>query len=542
MLVSLLTLAALAGAAFGSPLRRNNLTDTPSVNLGYEIHTATTNSSGGYYIFSNIPYAEQPTGDLRFHTVGLPQGNSSGVNNGLEDMICMQSYPKWIIELTAQSNGVSTEVMEQIMLSQAGQTEACLALDVHVPTDVFEKNTTEQAPVLVWIHGGGFTSGSKTSVGSPAGIIARSKLNDNEGVIVVSINYRLGLFGWLGAGGITPNLGLYDQRVALEWVQKYIGRFGGDAARVTTIGESAGATSILHHITAYGGEGSLPFAQGIIQSPAFQFNLNLTDAYEATLTEATNATGKAITNASELASLDSETLKAINFGAVKAAPQGQFTYGPAPDRTYVPALPQVLLAQGNFHSNVNVMAAHNSFEAAPFVPSTIASEEDLIQALTASFPEIANMTHVLDTLYPASDYQNDFLRGVQLVSDVDFSCTTRYLALALGNQTYNYIFAVPPGYHAQDTSYTFFNGDTSTLNDGVAVDANLAAALQDYIVGFAATGVPDDNPAGTAPEFPVYGEDAAVARITAEGVVAGTDDTANERCAWWQQAMVEGIV
>lgn len=295
-------------------------------------------------------------------------------------------------------------------------------------------------------------------------------------------------------------------------------------------------------MTAYGGEGSLPFAQGMIQSPAFQFNLNLTDAYEATLTEATNATGQAITSASELASLDSETLKTINFGAVKAAPQGQFTYGPAPDGTYVPALPQVLLAQEKFHSNVNIMAAHNSFEAAPFVPSTIASEADLIEALKASFPEVANLTHVLGTLYPASDYQSDFLRGVQLISDVDFSCTTRYLALALDNRTHNYIFAVSPGYHAQDTSYTFFNGDTSTLNDGVAVDADLAGALQDYIIGFAATGVPADNPAGTAPDFPVYGEDAAVVRITAEGVVAGTDDMANERCAWWQQAMVEGIV
>lgn len=394
----------------------------------------------------------------------------------------------------------------------------------------------------MWIHGGGFTSGSKTSAGSPAGIIERSKINDNDGAIFVSINYRLGLFGWLGSGGITPNLGLYDQRVAFEWVQKYIGLFGGDAARVTAIGESAGATSILHHITAYGGEGSLPFAQGIIQSPAFQFNLNLTTAYEATLTEATNTTGKAVTNASELASLDSETLKSINFGAVLEAPQGQFTYGPAPDGTYVPALPQVLLAEGRFHSNVNVMAAHNSLEAAPFLPSTIANEADLIEALTASFPEVANLTHVLDTLYPAADYPNDFFRGVQLIGDVDFSCTTRYLALALDNQTHNYIFAVPPGYHAQDTAYTFFNGDTSTLNDGVAVDADLAHALQDYIVGFAASGVPSDNPAGTALEFPVYGEDATVVKITAEGLVLGTDDMANERCAWWQQAMVEGLV
>ncbi|KAI3396190.1 hypothetical protein diail_393 [Diaporthe ilicicola] len=542
MLAKTLTLAALVGVSPASPSRRNNLTDTPLVNLGYEIHTATTNSSGGYYVFSNIPYAEQPTGDLRFRTVGLPQGNDSVINDGSTDVICMQSYPEWIIELTAQSNGVSTEVMEQILRSQAGQTEACLMLDVYVPVKVFQRNATAPAPVLVWIHGGGFTSGSKVSTGDPAGIIARSKINDDDGVISVSINYRLGLFGWLGGGCITPNLGLYDQRVAFDWVQKYIGLFGGDPARVTAIGESAGATSILHHITAYGGEGSLPFAQGITQSPAFQFNLNLTSAYEATLTEATNVTGKAITDASELASLDSETLKDINFGTVLEAPQGRFTYGPVPDGTYVPALPQVLLAEGKFHSNVNVMAAHNSLEAAPFVSSTIASEAELIEALTASFPEIANITYILDTLYPASEFASEFLRGVQFVGDVDFSCTTRYLALALANQTHNYIFAVAPGYHAEDTAYTFFNGDTSTLNDGVAVDPALAHALQDYIVGFAATGVPADNPAGTALEFPVYGNDAAVVRITAEGLVVGTDDMANKRCAWWQQAMVDGIV
>lgn len=143
MLVPALTLAAVTGAALASPLRRNNETGTLSVDLGYEIHTAATNSSGGYYVFSNIPYAEQPTGDLRFHTVGLPQGNNSLVNNGSADVICMQSYPEWIIELTAQSNGVSAGMMEQIMLSQTGQTEACLMLDVYVPTDVFKRNTTD---------------------------------------------------------------------------------------------------------------------------------------------------------------------------------------------------------------------------------------------------------------------------------------------------------------------------------------------------------------------------------------------------------------
>lgn len=368
-------------------------------------------------------------------------------------------------------------------------------------------------------------------------------MNEGEGVIFVSINYRLGLYGWLGGGDITPNLGLHDQRVAFEWVQKYIGLFGGDPGRVTVIGESAGAASILHHITSYGGEGSLPFAQGIIQSPAFQLNLNLTDAYAKTLAQASNLTSQSITNATELAALNSEILHAVNFEVVLGAGQGLFVYGPAPDGTYVPALPQVLLAQGKLHTDVNVTAGHNSLEAAPFVPSTISSEADLIAALEANFPGMANSTlaYILDVLYPASGYESEFLRGVQIVSDADFSCSTRFLAQALDNQTHNYIFAYPPGYHAQDTSYTFFNGDVTTSDDGLPVDEELAHALQDYIVGFAISGDPNGSPAGTAHEFPVYGSNATVVRFAYSGLLTTTDDMATDPCAWWQEALVEGL-
>lgn len=394
------------------------------------------------------------------------------------------------------------------------------------------------------MHGGGFTYGSKTSSGDPAGIIARSMLHDSEGVIFISINYRLGLFGWLGGGGITPNLGLYDQRVAFEWVQRYIHLFGGDPGRVTAIGESAGAASILHHITSYGGAGSLPFAQGIIQSPAFQFNLDLEGAYEKTLAEASNITGQRITDASKLAALDSNTLQSVNFDVVMGASQGLFIYGPAPDRTYVSALPQVLLAEGKYHSDVNVMAGHNSFEAVPFVPTNISTEVDLVYELERVFPEISlsTMTYILDVLYPSSDYESEVVRGVQITSDVVFSCSTRYIAQALNNATHNYIFAYPPGYHAQDTPYTFFNGDISTPDDGLRVNATIAHALQDYIVGFAITGDPNGSPARTALHFPAYGSDSTVVELAYSGLLTTTDDMANARCTWWQEAMVKGLV
>lgn len=131
------------------------------------------------------------------------------------------------------------------------------------------------------MHGGGFVKGDKTGDSNvliePSAVLQQS----NDTLIFVSINYRLGAFGWLAgplfenSGGL-PNNGLYDQRLAMGWVQQYIHLFGGDKSRVTVAGESAGAGSIVHHLTAFGGQGdALPFTQAVTQSPAFQSNLIL---------------------------------------------------------------------------------------------------------------------------------------------------------------------------------------------------------------------------------------------------------------------------
>lgn len=107
------------------------------------------------------------------------------------------------------------------------------------------------------MHGGGYVQGSKTNDGNPAGLIKAS----NNSIVFVAINYRLGAFGWLSGpefqrqGGLA-NAALYDQRLALEWVQDYITDFGGDPGSVTIMGESAGGGSIMHQITV-----SAPFQQ-----------------------------------------------------------------------------------------------------------------------------------------------------------------------------------------------------------------------------------------------------------------------------------------
>jgi carboxylesterase type B len=210
------------------------------------------------------------------------------------------------------------------------------------------------APVLLWLHGGGFTSGSKVSAGSPAGLIARSKLDDEGGVIVISINYRLGLFGWLAGDDVTANLGLYDQLQALKWVEQYISLFGGSPDKVTVMGESAGASSIVHHVTAFGGDNPLAFQSAIIQSPAFEFNIDLDATYLQTMTEASSQTGETISTVDELKELNSEQLKSINQAVTLDAAIGHFHYGPGRDGAYVPDYPQALLLQGKFNSNLKV--------------------------------------------------------------------------------------------------------------------------------------------------------------------------------------------
>jgi len=234
-----------------------------------------------------------------------------------------------------------------------------------VPQGIFEsRNRGYGAPVLVWIYGGGYTGGSKSGSGNPAGLLARSENNGGQGVIYVSFNYRLGAFGFLSgptfqADG-TANAALHDQRFALEWVKANIAKFGGDPNRVTVFGESAGGGSIEHQITAYGGnKGAVPFNQAIMQSPGWQpivSNQQQEQTFQYYL---------ALLNVSTIAEarkLPSSALQLANALQVGLSTYGGFTYGPTVDGDFVPKLPGELLLHGQFDKNVRVMLGHNAQE------------------------------------------------------------------------------------------------------------------------------------------------------------------------------------
>ena len=187
--------------------------------------------SGDVKSFLGIPYAAPPLGNLRWRPPQEPAA-WTGVREA-----------RHYSSACAQRNNNHS-------------SEDCLYLNVWTPAKAF----SEHLPVMVWIHGGGFAAGAGSDPKFDGTRLA------TKGVVIVTINYRLGVFGFLAHPDLTKesphhasgNYGLMDQLYALRWVQENIGSFGGDPHRVTVFGESAGATSIAYLLVS-------PLANGLFQ-------------------------------------------------------------------------------------------------------------------------------------------------------------------------------------------------------------------------------------------------------------------------------------
>ena len=192
-------------------------------------------SLGPYRAFRGIPFSEPPTGENRWRPPQplAPWGNSTAFDATATGAACPQLFDA-----------------NEALVAPAGQDEACLTLNVLTPISSEKKDL----PVLFYIYGGSFTNGDTslyTETGSGGSFPA-----DDEDIIFVVANYRLGLFGYLATdallneSGTTGNYGQQDQRAALEWVIANIAAFGGDPAKITIAGESAGGISVAGHLVS----------------------------------------------------------------------------------------------------------------------------------------------------------------------------------------------------------------------------------------------------------------------------------------------------
>ncbi|KAJ5091789.1 Carboxylesterase type B [Penicillium alfredii] len=233
------------------------VSDQPEKHVGASVHTSSGLVQGhiaarrsGVSEYLGIPYAAPPIGHLRFAAPvaykenGTVHGKSYPHSDCPANPIPTPDYPGF----TPQGPRIVKTFTQQV---NNPQSEDCLYLNVWSKPTV-----SKPKPVLLWIHGGRFTLG-----GSHSPYYDGQGLAGDHDVVVVTINYRLNIFGFSGAPGLPQNTGLLDQRMAVEWVHRNIAAFGGDPERITIFGQSAGGSSVDYYSYAWADK---PLASGLI--------------------------------------------------------------------------------------------------------------------------------------------------------------------------------------------------------------------------------------------------------------------------------------
>lgn len=308
------------------------------------------------------------------------------------------------------------------------------------------------------------------------------------------------------------------------------------------MGESAGGGSIMHQITAFGGDaGPAPFQQAIVQSPGWTPVIQ-DEQQEEIFQLFLDILG--VNTIEEARQLSSEQLIGANSYLVSQAPYGSTIFTPVVDGSFAPALPGQLLLEGRFDWSLNIMVGHNSDEGLIFTSPDGFNSSFLIALLKRLYPNIraSDLNYISQVLYPpvydgSYGYGNAFERVDLLISDWIFVCNTAYLNSAYRGQTHAYEFSIPPGIHGQDVLYTFYiNGSSGVLiNDSglSVVNSTAAYVLQDYETSFMQTGTPSSS---LGPVFPKHGYPGQLMEMGINAIDPHPDPTNNARCRYWQRA------
>ncbi len=481
---------ALSGALCSSPDAR---ADSPPV-VNAPAGKLQGMASGKVHVFKGIPYALPPVGALRWQAP-LPAKKWKGVRESTQfGAACIQPKGK----------------RDSIYFwSLPSTSEDCLSLNVWAPADA------RNAPVFFWIHGGALSGGSGSEP-----LYDGTKLAE-RGIVVVTINYRLGPLGFLvhpalsaeSRRNISGNYGLLDQILALRWVSRNIAAFGGDAANVTIAGESAGGLSVMYLMAAPEARGL--FAKAVMQSAymvsAQELRTATHDAYSG---EAIGMWLAGKLGAGDLAGLRSMDPQQITD---VAAANGFFPFFVIDGRV-LPRQVVEVFDRGD-QARVPILAGFNSGEIrslralAPPVPADAATYEKKIREL------YADQADAFLKLYPSSDLQESIWATTR---DSLYGWTAERLAYkqtALGVPSYLYLFdhgypaANEKGlhaFHAAELPYVFANADRTPVNwpklPATPAEAALSNAMADYWANFARSGVPS---ASGQPAWPAYGAERA---------------------------------
>ncbi|KAJ7894162.1 Alpha/Beta hydrolase protein [Mycena olivaceomarginata] len=441
---------------------------SPIVDLGYAQYQGAVNPANSITHFLGIRYAAPPLGDLRWRAPQAP-ANTSGVQLATsQPSACFQS-----------STGQSPTNPFQGRATQIDETEDCLFLNVYYPSDEAGA-PLNNLPTVVWIHGGGYLSGAASPYNGED-IIRQS----NRGVVVVLIQYRLGLFGFLSGSAVKRNgalnAGLLDQDFALRWVNKHVSKFGGDPSKVTIWGQSAGAGSVIQQVVANGGRTEPQLFRGAITSSSFlpsQYRFD-DPIPEAVFSEALAQTDCAAATDSMacLRAVDATVLEAANNNITSSAFFGTFSVVPVVDGVFITQRPTMSLLEGKVNGHA-VLTTTNAFEGTIFVNQSVsvtASEYslDLFPRFSAlQGAAVGALYHGLGT----DLFQVNAVQGESI-----FICPTYYLLNAFHGRAFKGEFAIPPGLHSQEGHYYFPGDSPPPFNNPAFIDA-FAQSFTSFII------------------------------------------------------------
>ncbi|KAE9981358.1 hypothetical protein EG328_011708 [Venturia inaequalis] len=386
-------------------------TDDFVIEFGHGKHRGDLSDDGSYILWSNIPYSAPPDGTESRWAAPMAPDYQEGVKHDTSTKICPQAQ------------------------NDSG-TEDCLYLDVYVPKKIWDARDGRR---VVY-----------------PGLFEASNDQDNDTFIFVAINYRLGIFGWLGGSKFrhdsgTINLGLEDQRAAIEWVHNGIYVFGGSADKIQLVGQGAGAASIIHHYTFKSGSHYYPRFQGAtLLSPGFVESPR-DDELNAKYAEILAAAK--VKDLDGLAACDSSKLQQINRDQISTLGKGQFAFGPTTGSEEYSDSPGKLLRDGKFFKKISALVGYTT-------------EDD---------PATQCYVH----------YLTKAIMGSQEGSPLTFA--------------HRYVFDADPVSTGADLNYLFFPQE---VTPGASADDKLAKRYQKFFVNRLRYWDPNDDP--DKEDWPIY--------------------------------------
>jgi len=458
-----------------------------------------TINDGKVKAFLGLPYAAPPVGDLRWKAPQPPA--------------------KWKGERDATKYGarcIQGRVFSDMVFQDSAPSEDCLYLNVFTPANVRGK-----LPVMFWIHGGGYAGGSASEPRHNGDILP------TKGVVLVTINYRLGVFGFLATSdlakegnGKAGNYGLLDMVAALQWVKANIGKFGGDPGNVTIFGESAGSFAVSTLMAAAPAHGL--FQKAIGESGGAFSDLLPTAALDAReKRDQAWADSLGATNLADLRALPAETV--LDEAQKKGAPG----FSPVIDgKLLTEPVPETFAAGKQAH--VPLLAGWNRDE------NNGVSKDITVEKWKACAAEhFSDRAEEFLKLYPGDTDEQAARSAIDYGSDswIAFSTWKWIEAHRKTGESpiYRYHFEQPAppskfhegsfAFHSDDIEYVFGALDTRPGAEWLPENRRLSEQMVGYWTNFARTG--DPNGAGL-PTWPKYDKDDSLIHLDST-ITAGPD-------------------